>query len=483
MGGLGRASDVREVGLLITKVCLPLLFNVCAARAVYFHDVSPRKSLGWARRRPPAERLDAKIRPGRSRHDMHATINDGPSSMHRFYPLSTRLLKRRLAMPLHSAQVQHTISRSSSSASSSSDLSFPSSTTVEQSSPAPPPLLMLEGDRFELSVDGISRTAYRLKNPDANGLLVEELYNINKATKKFILRRSDANHQYAHDTYTSRSTPNAPSPSIDLGLAYQTIELQELEATKVDAVGTGAMSWESSVAMSLFFSYNPHLLSGHILELGSGCGHGGILVLSQLLSNESGRGAYWPLVDEHSRSYNPSIEGFVFTDYQNEILDQCARNVHSVFSQNNIPSQVHFQTKILNWNFFSVEDETSPSDLPQYKTILASDCAFRCCDIEPLSETIVRLLSIRPGSCFHTFGPINRAALHSLIDSLRAKGMCVGVETLEMERLRLMPSRSGNVCLEKRARQASAGMAKILHVTARERDTEDNNSDDICDLD
>ena len=400
--------------------------------------------------------------------------------MYRLNPLSTQLLKRRPVMSPQSAQIQHMIRRSSSS-SSSSDLSLPSSTTVEQS--GAPPLLMLEGDRFELSADGISRTAYRLKHPAMNDLLVEELYNINKATKKFILRRSDANHQFAHDTYASRRPTNPLNPSIDLGLAYQTVELQELAATKVDAVGTGAMSWESSIAMSLFFRCNPHLLSDHILELGSGCGHGGILVLSQLLSNESGRGAYWPLVDEHSRSYNPSIEGFVFTDYQNEILDQCARNVHSVFSQNNIPSQVHFQTKILNWNFFSVEDETSPSDLPQYKTILASDCAFRCCDIEPLSETIVRLLSIRPGSCFHTFGPINRAALHSLIDSLRAKGMCVEVETLEMERLRLMPSRSGNVCLEKRARQASAGMAKILHVTARERDTEDNNSDDICDLD
>ena len=341
---------------------------------------------------------------------------------------------------------------------------------------------MLEGDRFELSVDGISRTAYRLNNPDTSGLLVEELYDINKATKKFILRRSDANHQYAHDTYDATKSRTS-NPSIDLGSAYQTIELQELAATKVDAVGTGAMSWESSIAMSLFFSYNPHLLSGHILELGSGCGHGGILALSQLFSNASARGAYWPLVDEHSRSYNPSIEGFVFTDYQNEILDLCARNVHSAFSQNSISSQVHFQTEILDWNSFSVEDEILSSDLPPYTTILASDCAFRCCDIEPLSETIVRLLSIRQDASFHTFGPINRAALHTLIDSLRAKGMNVEVETLEMERLRLMPSSSSNICLEKRAQQASAGMASILHITVRHRDAEDNDSGDIYDLD
>ena len=343
---------------------------------------------------------------------------------------------------------------------------------------------MLEGDKFELSADGISRTAYRLNHPDTSGLLVEELYDMNKATKTFILRRSDANHQHAHYTYDA-TTSKTSNPSIDLGSAYQTIELQELAATKVDAVGTGAMSWESSIAMSLFFSYNPHLLSGHILELGSGCGHGGILVLSQLFSNESGRGPHWPFSGDHSRSWNPPIESFVFTDYQNEILDQCARNVHSVFSQNSIPSQVHFQTKILDWNFFSVEDETSPSDLPQYKTILASDCAFRYCDIEPLSETIVRLLSIRQDASFHTFGPINRGALHSLIEALRAKGMNVEVETLEMERLRLMPSRSSNVCLEKRARQASAGIAKILHITARQGHTNKDSlhSSNMCALD
>ena len=34
--------------LLITEASLLLLFDVCAARAVYFHDVSPRKSLGWS---------------------------------------------------------------------------------------------------------------------------------------------------------------------------------------------------------------------------------------------------------------------------------------------------------------------------------------------------------------------------------------------------------------------------------------------------
>ena len=337
---------------------------------------------------------------------------------------------------------------------------------------------MLEGDRFEMSADGISRTAYRLNRPDTNDLLVEELYNINKATKKFILRRSDANHQFAHDTYAP--PPKSSTPSIDLGLAYQTTELQELNAAKVDALGTGAMSWESSIAMSLFFGYNPHLVSGHILELGSGCGHGGILVLSHLFSNANGKGADWPLVRSHSRPSGPSIESFVFTDYQNEILDQCVRNVHSAFSQGSISPQVHFQTKILDWNHFSTEDEISSSDLPQYTTILASDCAFRYCDIEPLSETIVRLLSIRPDACFHTFGPINRAALHDLIDALKRKGMGVEVGTLEMERLRLMPSRStcSNVCLETTAQQASAGMTKIMHITARQRHAEGDS--DVC---
>ena len=401
--------------------------------------------------------------------------------MHRLNSLSTQLLKRRRAMSPQSAQIQPMIRRSSSSSSSSSsfDVSLPSNTTVERTSPAPP-LLMLEGDRFELSADGVSRTAYRLKCPATSGLLVvEELYNIKRASKEFILRRSDANHRFAQ----SYATTKPSNSSIDLGSAYQTINLQELDAAKVDAVGTGAMSWESSIAMSLFFSYNPHLLSGQILELGSGCGHGGILLLSQLFSNAIPGGSAWPFGDDYSHPRLPPIDSFVFTDYHSDILAQCSRNISNAFSRSSISSQVHLQTKILDWNLFSRADEISQSELPQYTTILASDCAFRHCDIEPLSETIVRLLSMRQDVSFHTFGPINRSALHSLIDALKEKGMGVEVETLEMERLRLMPSRSRNVCLETTAQKASTGTAKILHVTARQRNVDGKVSGNIYDLD
>ena len=460
-------------------------FSLRAARCaradlqISFYDVLPRPLTMKAKIDESKDTCTASASSQQLTCCNYATTNDEvPSSMYRLNPLSTQLLKRRPVMSPQSAQIQHMIRRSSSS-SSSSDLSLPSRTTVEQSGPAPP-LLMLEGDRFELSADGISRTAYRLKYPAKSGLLVvEELYNINKATKKFILRRSNANHQDAHDTYALRRPRYPPNPSIDLGSAYQIVELQELAATKVDAVGTGAMSWESSIAMSLFFRYNSHLLSGHILELGSGCGHGGILVLSQLFSSARWKGKHWPVSGDRSC---PSVESFVFTDYQNEILAQCARNIHIAFSQSSIPSQVHFQTEILDWNSFATEDGMPSGDLPQYKTILASDCAFRYCDIEALSETIVRLLSIRQDAAFHTFGPINRGALHSLIDALKTKGMGVEVETLEMERLRLMPSRSSNICLEI-AQQASTGIAKILHITARWRHAKDSNSGNIHDLD
>ena len=336
---------------------------------------------------------------------------------------------------------------------------------VETRTSPPPPLLMLEGDRFELSADGISRTAYRLAGPGSHGrLLVEELYDIKKAAKTFILRRADhVNHsQFVQDSFSSRKASNT---NIDLGSAYKTIELQELDAAEVDAVGTGAMSWESSIAMSLFFSSHPSLLSGNILELGSGCGHGGILVLSQL-----------------DNSVPSPIGSFLFTDYNDEILHQCGRNIHNAFSKNSISSQVHCQTKILDWNCFATDEGITHCNLPQYTTILASDCAYRYCDIEPLSETIVRLLSVSHDACFHTFGPINRGALHSLIDALRIKDVEVEVKILEMERFRLLPSGNRNVSLEKTAQHASVGNAKILHITARRRHADDDDSDESSDM-
>ena len=367
--------------------------------------------------------------------------------MHRFRPHSTQLMKGSFAMcprPPSSPMLHRTVT-----------------SDAETRTSPPPPLLMLVGDRFELSADGISRTAYRLARPGSyDRLLVEELYDIKRATKTFILRRAEHNqHNHSHflqDTFSSRNPSNS---NIDLGSAYQTIELQELDTSEVDAVGTGAMSWESSIAMLLFFSSHPSMLSGQILELGSGCGHGGILVLSQL----------------HSSAH--PIDSFVFTDYNDAILHQCRRNIHNAFSKNSISPQVHCQTKILDWNCFATSEGLVHTDLPPYTTILASDCAYRYCDIEPLSETIVRLLSLHHDACFHSFGPINRGALHSLIDALRTKEMEVEVEALEMERFRLLPSGNRNVSVQKTAQHASVEIAKILHITARRWHTDDDSDE------
>ena len=63
--------------------------------------------------------------------------------------------------------------------------------------------------------------------------------------------------------------------------------LQEINNGIQEGAGTGSMTWDSSVTMSLYFTENPHELKDNVLELGSGVGLGAMMtkVASELSSN------------------------------------------------------------------------------------------------------------------------------------------------------------------------------------------------------
>ena len=322
-------------------------------------------------------------------------------------------------------------------------------TSVVYSSSTPataPPMLMLEGDEFYVSHDGISRTMYVLKSPPLNSdchelsgdskiFIVEELYNLKTANKTFILRDSVPRSLHLH-----RSVPDTVVKSksirgfIQLGPALDILHLQEIDEGVLGSAGTGATTWESSIAMALFFSFNPNLLAGNMLELGSGVGLGGILtqVAAQKICG-LGDSLGWNLT---------------LSDCNKEVLNQCVVNVNSVESLRQ--SKEKLQVQRIDWNEFartsrSLEKKTDASTFPQYDTILASDICYLYPDVEPLSEIIFQLLKPSSENKLHLFGPLNRGALHEFVRELKVgKKMDVTVECIAMERCRLMPVNGKN---------------------------------------
>jgi hypothetical protein len=119
--------------------------------------------------------------------------------------------------------------------------------------PPPPEALLLEGDEFCISEDGISRTYYELKSwagddeSAAMQVSLEEKYDLKSAHKTFVVRRGDSSKRF------NTSAQNVAM----LGSPLSVFELQEIDQGVLRSAGTGATTWESSIAMSLFFSSNP----------------------------------------------------------------------------------------------------------------------------------------------------------------------------------------------------------------------------------
>jgi len=348
--------------------------------------------------------------------------------------------------------------------------------TQKTTSADSPPVLLLEGDNFEVSHDGVARTFYHLTYPhnhpsdDTKALPllgIEEYYNLQEAHKTFVLRRGD-------DTPWSRNENDDADQVLlgrqaqglaPMGQALGHVEIQEIDEGVFGSAGTGATTWESSLVMSLFFADRAELLRGSLLELGCGVGVGSIL--SHL----------GPLV----RHRDLPLQSVTLTDGNDRCLQQCRQNIRQawqslslLFPGNENPPEI--QVRKLDWN-----DDLDNCMLQQFDTILACDVCYLYPDVTPLASTIRHLLR-ENGKC-HLFGPYNRGALQSLCQRLHDENMDVNIESLDLERYRLKPAESSRpsslldpVQTDQRV-YASKSHATILHVTVRHRDEVQNNGD------
>lgn len=261
---------------------------------------------------------------------------------------------------------------------------------------------------------------------------------------------------------------------VRLGRPLDKIELQEIDQGVFGSAGTGATTWESSIAMALLHhhssSHRPAtLLKGNVLELGSGVGLGGILLMQQ--QQQQQQTSHNPQSGSNNNNGNAetaAMTSLTLTDGNEEVLRECRLNWHRHCSSHrrhdhhNSPS---LYIKHLDWH--------SPSppakDEDRYDTILASDCAYKHTDIVALAVTMKVML--RPGGSIHIFGPYNRGALQQLLVELKCQEMDVEVNGLEMNRYRLQ---SANDNLNDESIFCSRNVVRFLHITAKHKTTDDS---------
>ena len=308
-----------------------------------------------------------------------------------------------------------------------------------------PPILLLTGDEYCISEEGVARTLYRI---GPSNMAVEEFYDIESARKQFVLRENHNNgrsNNYLQES-SSISSEKAAQGVVSLGHPIKTFDFQEINLFG-DGDGTGATTWESSIAMSMFFSSHSELLHGDVVELGSGVGLGGIL--SVIGPNNTRRGA-------------TNFKSMTLTDCNDQVLEQCRQNVAEVC---NNPSFVHVSR--LDWYDFLNGTEASNKHVEKYDTVIACDCAYRYPDIKALTKTMTSLLRNNSNAKIHIFGPRNRSGLQELLRQLREEhSFDVIVDEMHMQRYRLKAKHLGDsIYKEIECPFAAKFDSPIVHVT------------------
>jgi len=317
----------------------------------------------------------------------------------------------------------------------SSDVFSPASSST--------PPLMIEGDRFYIDPDGISRTLYKFYDSGQESkFTLEEIWNLEECKKTFVLRRRTLDNENdtsnGNDSPTSNVLDENEMGVLNMGRSLCSIDIDEMDH-EYESAGTGYTTWESSIVMALYFASNPQILHNRkVLELGCGIGFGGIL--TNIVVNKYGGGRSKAATATTNSSQ--MIKSLTLSDGNPHILRQCLKNV-----QNADVDCDTYSIKVLklDWNDY---ESFSFNEEECFDVIIASDCIYLYRDIEPLANTIAKLLfrarknANSPSPCVHLFTPYHRAAVRELVEELKKiPGMNVFISTLEMDRARLEPKK------------------------------------------
>lgn len=341
-----------------------------------------------------------------------------------------------------------------------------STTTTPECRNNPPPLL-LKGDQLCVSQQGVSLTLYHLVDTTSSGLALEESYDLQQARKTFLVR------PFSSDDSASSQTTRNTLPAI-LEQPVANISIQEIDHG-IGCVGTGATTWDSSLAMALYFYHHPECLRGTMLELGCGLGLGSILSL--LLTGPQF------LTTTNCRCH--PVHSATLTDANQQVLRACHRNVNDLRAKLPKGHLPPLQFQLLDWHDHSDNDPSCGTQSTTYDVVLASDCAYRYQDVAALCGTLTRTLKKEKGGTMHLFGIYNRGALWEVVDYLRNRlHLDVTTEMVDLQRYRLRPessSLSSHLLQDTDNIVDSKSVQPFLHVTAcfKPRDNQPPRSNSI----
>ena len=296
------------------------------------------------------------------------------------------------------------------------------------------PILLLEGDPL-VDCDGVAHSLYTLEFPKSKVSIKESFcFKTCKKTFTFLKLENVKRNKKCYDT-------------------LKEIMIQEIPHG-LQNYGTGSMTWESSIIMSLYFSVYPEKLHGKILELGSGCGLG-------LLT--------WNIAN----TLDCNTTSFTFTDYSTPVLLQCQRNIEH--NLNRLQSEVN----VLHLDWYNYQDDEQNLKKLRYDTMIASDVAYRNQDLTALKATIEQFLNY--GSCAHIFGPIHRSTFQNLVEKMkRDDHLDVETEVLKASRRRLLAADQSMDPIP----EPDSTVILFVHIAIRRRDADmDTSIANLMDID
>lgn len=388
-----------------------------------------------------------------------------------FLPLNH--VHKKLINPLSSTTISNSIKTSSSL--SASVFSFPSS------------LFETKDDDF-LVVDGlqkeskylVDRKLYKLETCIHTQAQSYDSYQIEEHLYFAYKEELGSYESTGIKRYILRGPPNLHKNQVEMkrkdGLQKKRVtaigdpiffcDIMEIKTSSESTmIGTGYSSWDSSIAMSLFFKSYPSFLKGHVLELGSGIGVGGIL---------STMCAGIHTVDLPSENNMKSI---TLTDLHPTLLKSCSKNARL----NHFPKDM-ISVKELDWYD---TDSKKDDNNEKYDTIIGADLAYLFPDIKPLAHTIVDNMKrttitatqslennrrgIEEGKAF-MIGPYNRDAMRHLETVLEEDPHNMNVETdlLELITFELDPVYVIGSKIEMPSLESEANLSEYTYKTTSE---------------
>lgn len=145
-----------------------------------------------------------------------------------------------------------------------------------------------------------------------SSILEQALGGVHAAANKMIKTNGGAEQEQEHQQ----------PQYVEVESIVATVHIDEIDQGVFGSAGTGATTWEASIAMPLYFESHLDELQGDVLELGSGVGLGAIMTQSVVEA----------MVNREQLFFGGAqnvVTSVTLSDVNAEVLRQCERNLQT----------------------------------------------------------------------------------------------------------------------------------------------------------